>query len=104
MLDSEANVTAEFTKPALAVDEIAAGALLVTVLVVVLGVVAVGAPEVPVLVLASGVVGMDEIDIYNPPCLPKLTATYCWTLVFYVFFSENLKKFVLAFLWIAKNH
>ncbi|MFZ6686723.1 hypothetical protein ACO0K0_03115 [Undibacterium sp. SXout11W] len=97
MLDSEANVTAEFTKPAFAVDEIAAGALLVTVLVVVLGVVAVGAPEAPVLALASGVVGMDEIDIYNPPCLPKLSATYCPTLAFYAFFSENLKKDLYRF-------
>ncbi len=92
MLDSEANVTAELTKPAFAVDEIAAGALLVTVFVVVLGVVAVGAPEVPVLALASGVVGMDEIDIYNPPCLPKLSAIYGSTLAFQRTFSENIKK------------
>ena len=40
MLDSEARVTAELTKPRLAVDDIDAGALFVTVDVAVLGVVA----------------------------------------------------------------
>ena len=66
MLDSEASVTAELTKPALAVAEIAAGALLVTVLVVVLGAATVCVADKPVLAVLSGVGGMELSDITVP--------------------------------------